>query len=87
MIVLTVAIGVVLHFFQPTTLILYSANISNAGALVFPFMLMYMNSRLPRAARPSWWVYLLLLANFVFFGFFFINFLVDQVTGSALVTF
>jgi hypothetical protein len=87
MIVLTIAIGVVLHFFQPTKLILYSANISNAGALVFPFMLMYMNSRLPRVARPPWWVYLLLLANFVFFGFFFINFVVDQVTGNALVTF
>jgi TRAP-type C4-dicarboxylate transport system permease small subunit len=87
MIVLTVAIGVVLYFFQPAKLILYSANISNAGALVFPFMLMYMNSRLPRVARPPWWVYLILLANFVFFGFFFINFIFDQVTGNALVKF
>ena len=87
MIVLTVAIGVVLYFFQPAKLILYSANISNAGALVFPFMLMYMNSRLPRVARPPWWVYLILLANFVFFGFFFINFIFDQLTGNALVKF
>jgi hypothetical protein len=87
MIVLTVGIGVVLHFFQPTRLILYSANISNAGALVFPFMLMYMNSRLPRVARPRWWVYVILLLNFLFFGFFFINFVFDQVTGDALVKF
>jgi hypothetical protein len=87
MIVLTVAIGVVLLFAQPARLILYSANISNFGALVFPFMLMYMNSRLPRVARPPWWVYLILLANFVFFGFFFINFVFDQLTGDALVKF
>jgi hypothetical protein len=28
-----------------------------------------------------------LLANFVFFGFFFINFVFDQFTGDALVKF
>jgi hypothetical protein len=41
-----------------------------------------MNSKLPRAARPNGWVYLLLLANFVFFGFVF-----DQFTGDALIKF
>jgi hypothetical protein len=87
MIVLTAVIAVFLHFFQPARLILISANMSNFGALIFPFMLIYLNSRLPKGARPSLWVILLLLANFVFFGFFFLNFVVNEVTGHALVQF
>jgi hypothetical protein len=55
MLVLIAVIAVVLHFFQPARLILISANMSNFGALIFPFMLMYMNSKLPRAARPKGW--------------------------------
>jgi TRAP-type C4-dicarboxylate transport system permease small subunit len=80
-------IGVVLHFFQPARLILISANMSNFGALIFPFMLMYMNSKLPKAARPKGWVYLILVLNFLFFGFFFLNFVWNEVTGDALVQF
>ena len=87
MIALTAVIGVVLHFFQPAKLVLISANMSNFGALVFPFMLMYMNARLPKLARPRWYIYPLLLLNFLFFGFFFVNFVVDQLTGDALVHF
>jgi hypothetical protein len=87
MIVLTAVIAVFLHFFQPARLILISANMSNFGALIFPFMLIYLNSRLPKAARPRPGVILLLLANFVFFGFFFLNFVVNEVTGHALVQF
>jgi hypothetical protein len=87
MIVLTVVIAVFLHFFQPARLILISANMSNFGALIFPFMLIYLNRRLPKAARPRPWIILLLLANFLFFGFFFLNFVVNEVTGDALVNF
>jgi hypothetical protein len=87
MVVLIAIIGVVLHFFQPARLILISANMSNFGALIFPFMLMYMNSKLPRAARPKGWVYLVLVLNFLFFGFFFLNFVWNEVTGDALVEF
>ena len=87
MIVLTAVIAVFLHFFQPARLILISANMSNFGALIFPFMLIYLNSRLPKAARPRPWILLLLLANFVFFGFFFLNFVVNEITGDALVQF
>jgi hypothetical protein len=82
-----VVIGIVLHFFQPAKLVLISANMSNFGALVFPFMLMYMNARLPKVARPRWYIYPLLLLNFLFFGFFFVNFVFDQLTGDALVRF
>jgi hypothetical protein len=87
MIVLTAVIAVFLHFFQPARLILISANMSNFGALIFPFMLIYLNRRLPKAARPRPVILLLLLANFVFFGFFFLNFVVNEVTGDALVQF
>jgi hypothetical protein len=87
MLVLIAIIGVVLHFFQPARLILISANMSNFGALIFPFMLMYMNWKLPRAARPKGWVYLVLVLNVLFFGFFFLNFVWNEVTGDALVQF
>ena len=87
MIVLTAVIGLFLQFFQPATLVLISANMSNFGALNFPFMLICLNSRLPKAARPKPWIYLLLLANFLFFGFFFVNFVFDQLTGAALIQF
>src|SRR6266542_3387150 len=68
-------------------LILYKAQISNFGALIFPFVIIYLNSRLPRPARPSPRIYLLLLANFLFFGFFFLNFVVNEANGNQLVTF
>jgi len=87
MLVLTAVIGLVLQFLQPARLILISANMSNFGALIFPFFLMYLNSKLPRAARPKGWVYVILVLNFLFFGFFFLNFVFKELTGDALVTF
>jgi hypothetical protein len=87
MIVLIAVIGLFLQFFQPATLVLISANMSNFGALVFPFLLIYLNSRLPKTARPKAWSYVILLLNFVFFGFFFLNFAFDQLTGEALIQF
>ncbi|HLF41463.1 MAG TPA: Nramp family divalent metal transporter, partial [Acidimicrobiia bacterium] len=87
MVLLLVAIGFVLHFFQPTELIQISANMSNLGALIFPFVFIYLNRRLPKTARPTKSAYVGLMANVVFFGFFFVNFLVEKVSGSPLVTF
>jgi hypothetical protein len=87
MLVLTAVIGLVLQFLQPARLILISANMSNFGALIFPFFLMYLNSKLPRAARPKGWVYVILVLNVLFFGFFFLNFVFKELTGDALVTF
>jgi hypothetical protein len=87
MLVLTAVIGLFLQFFQPAKLVLISANMSNFGALIFPFMLMYLNSKLPKAARPKGWIYGVLVLNFLFFGFFFINFVFDQFTGDALIKF
>lgn len=87
MVALVAIIAVFLRFFQPGRLILISANIANFGALVFPFMLMYMNRHLPRPARPRWWAYALLILNALFFGFFFINFVFNELTHKALVRF
>jgi hypothetical protein len=87
MIVLLVVISFLIFQALPTELILISANMSNLGALVFPFLLMYLNRRLPRAARLRWWSYVLLVANTVFFGFFFVNFLWTQIFKAPLVKF
>lgn len=86
MFVLLVVISIVLHFALPTDLVQWSANMSNLGALIFPFLLMYLNVKLPKPARPRPWHYVLLAANVVFFGFFFINFISDFF-GDPLVTF
>jgi len=86
MLLLLVIIAVILHLALPVRLIQWSANMSNFGALIFPFMLMYLNSRLPRAARPRPWHYVILVLNVLFFGFFFVNFISDFF-GDPLVTF
>lgn len=86
MITLLVIISVVLHLAVPVNLVQWSANMSNLGALIYPFMLMYLNSKLPRVARPGPASYVLLTANFLFFGFFFVNFVADFL-GDPLITF
>jgi hypothetical protein len=86
MFILLVAISIILHLALPVSLVQWSANMSNLGALIFPFLLIYLNSRLPRTARPKWWHTMLLLVNVVFFGFFFVNFISDFF-GDPLVTF
>jgi hypothetical protein len=87
MLLLAVVISIIIHLSVPARLILISANMSNFGALMFPFVLIYLNSKLPKVARPSPWRYLLLVANFVFFGFFFINFITNEFGGGPLVEF
>ncbi|NUP82583.1 MAG: Nramp family divalent metal transporter [Nonomuraea sp.] len=86
MIVLLVIISLVIHATLPVGLVEWSANMSNLGALLYPFLLMYLNSRLPRPARPRPWHYVILVLNFLFFGFFFVNFIADFL-GDPLVTF
>ena len=86
MFILLVTISIILHLALPVSLVQWSANMSNLGALIFPFLLIYLNRRLPRTARPKWWHTVLLLVNVVFFGFFFVNFISDFF-GDPLVTF
>ncbi len=86
MIVLLIVISVIIHLALPVGLVQWSANMSNLGALIYPFMLIYLNSKLPKPARPRPWHYVILVLNFLFFGFFFVNFIADFV-GDPLVTF
>jgi hypothetical protein len=87
MIVVLIVIGFVIHLNIPTGLIRVSANMSNFGALIFPFLLFYLNSKLPRVARPSWWQYVVLLIGVYFFGYFFINYVYELITGNQLPLF
>ncbi|MGH2695069.1 MAG: Nramp family divalent metal transporter, partial [Actinomycetota bacterium] len=87
MFLLAVVISIVLHLELSTDLILISANMSNLGAMIFPFIMIYLNAKLPRAARPSGWRNVILLVNVVFFGFFFVNFVAAEYGGGALVEF
>jgi len=87
MLVVLVVIALAIHLTTPVRLVQISANMSNLGALMFPFMLMYLNSKLPKPARPRWWHYVILVLNFLFFGFFFVNFVYELVSGNPLVKF
>ena len=87
MIFLLVIIAIIVRLAFPARLISITANMSNFGALFFPFVLMYLNSKLPKAARPPGYTYVLLFLNFLFFGFFFINFVADTFFGGPLVVF
>jgi hypothetical protein len=87
MILLLIIIALVIHLAIPVTLVNWSANMSNLGALIFPFALIYLNRRLPRPARPKWYHHAFLVANFLFFGFFFVNFAYEQIAGEALFQF
>jgi hypothetical protein len=87
MAVLFVVISFLIFQALPLELIRISGNMSNLAALIIPFGVMYLNRQLPRPARISWWSYVVLLVNVVFFGFFFINFAVEFITGNALVKF
>ena len=87
MFVLFIVISFLIFQALPLELIRISANMSNLAALIIPFGVMYLNRRLPRPARIQWWSYVVLLANVVFFGFFFLNFAVEFLTGNPLVRF
>ncbi len=77
----------IIRLAAPTRVISITANMSNFGALFFPFVLIYLNTKLPKAARPPFYTKVLLVLNFLFFGFFFVNFVFDTFLGGALITF
>jgi len=86
-IVFIIAIGIIIHLALPTELLQISANMANLASLIFPFVLIYLNAKLPKPARARWWSTAILLANVVFFGFFFFNFVSLKMTGQPLVKF
>jgi hypothetical protein len=87
MVVLAIVISIIIFQALPTDLVGWAANMSNLAAMVMPFILMFLISKLPRPARAQWWSYAILVLVAIYFGFFFINFFVEQVFGEALVTF
>jgi hypothetical protein len=87
MIFLLVVIAIIITIAAPARLILVTANMSNFAALFFPWVLIYLNSRLPAPARIRGWGKVLLVLNFLFFGFFFVNFFWDTFVGGPLVEF
>ncbi|MCX7707730.1 MAG: Nramp family divalent metal transporter [Anaerolineae bacterium] len=82
-----IVISVVIHLALPTDLLRISANMANLASIIYPLVLLYLNSKLPRPARAPWWAYVAMVANVLFFGFFFVNFVVFTVTGTPLVKF
>jgi hypothetical protein len=87
MIFLAVVISVIIFQALPGTLILVSANMSNLGGMIFPFVLMYLNNKLPEAARPPGYTNVLLVIFALLCGFFFVNFVADTFLGGPLLQF
>ena len=84
---LIILISILIHIALPVDLIILSANLTNLASLFFPLAMIYLNRRLPRPARSTWRSTAVLLANTLFFGFFFLNFLCSKLTGTPLVRF
>jgi len=87
LLVIIAVVSVAMHLRTPVQLSLLSGNLSNFAAMVFPLGIIYLNRRLPRPARITAWSQAVLILNVLFFGFFFLNFLVVQITGVPLVRF
>jgi hypothetical protein len=87
MFVLVVVISVMIHLALPVDLIVTSANLTNLAGMIFPLVMIYLNLRLPKPARIRWWSCLVMAANVVFSGFFFVSFVVLKLTGAPLVRF
>jgi len=60
---------------------------SNLAALIMPFALMYLISKLPRPAKANLWSYVVLVCVSVYFGFFFLNFLVSKISPGSDLSF
>jgi len=80
-------ISVVIHLALPTDLLIISGNMANMASIIYPFVLIYLNTKLPKPARSRWWSSVVLILNVLFFGFFFINSMAVFITGQPLVAF
>jgi hypothetical protein len=87
MVLLAIVISVIIFQALPTELLQWAANMSNLAALIMPFALMYLISKLPRPARARWWSYVVLVCVSVYFGFFFLNFLVSKISPGSDLSF
>jgi hypothetical protein len=85
--VFIVIISIIIHLALPTRLLQISGNMSNLASLIYPLVLIYLNRKLPKPATARWWSVVILVANWLFFGFFFLNFATNMITGKPLVQF
>jgi hypothetical protein len=84
MILLAIVISLIIFQALPTELVQWSANMSNLAAIIIPFALIYLITKLPGPAKGRTWSYVILILMVVYFGFFFANFLTSQLTGGDL---
>ncbi len=77
-------IAVIIHLALPGQLLQIAGNMSTLASLIYPVVLIYLNSKLPRPARARWWSVLALVLNIVFFGYFFLNFISSVLFGQAV---
>jgi len=75
-------IGVLIHINLPESWTLALSNLPNLAAMIFPLAVIYLNRKLPRPARITWWSYVVLLANAAFFGYFFVDFVRTTLLGT-----
>lgn len=80
-------ISVIIHLALPTQLVIISSNMANLAGIIFPLVMIYLNTKLPPAARTRWWNILALVVFALFSLFFFANFVSVNVFGSPLVRF
>jgi hypothetical protein len=86
-VIFIIVISIILHMALPVKLLQISANMANFACLIYPFHLMYLNYKLPKAARTNNFYTFVLILNVLFFGFFFLNFLALEFTGTPMMKF
>jgi len=80
-------ISIIIFQALSTELLQWAANMSNLAALVAPFALMYLISKLPRPAKANLLSYVVLACVSIYFGFFFLNFLVSKIDPGTDLSF
>lgn len=86
-IAMIVVIAILIYSQFGIELVKIAANMANLAMIIYPFVIMYLNSKLPRPARAPWWSYVVLVLNVLFFGFFFVNFVGAKWFGGPFITF
>ncbi|HOY98762.1 MAG TPA: Nramp family divalent metal transporter [Candidatus Aminicenantes bacterium] len=74
-------IAVIIHLALPARLLQIAGNMSTLASLIYPVLLIYLNTKLPRPARAGGWSIAVLVLNILFFGYFFLNFAWSMIAG------
>jgi hypothetical protein len=82
-----ILVNFTIHFDVPEKLFLISGNMANLAALIFPVLLIFLNRQLPKPARSSRWAIFTLILNSMFFGLFFIRYVLVELMRIPLLPF